>query len=60
MFFIVYMIIYKGLCDIEVFKFGFDYNVGYELGRFILLEELMLLFRCEFLKFIDEEELNNL
>lgn len=32
MFLLVYMIIYKGLFDIEVIKFGFDYNVVYYWG----------------------------
>lgn len=55
----VYMTIYKGLCDTEALKLGFDHNVGHELGRPTSPEELMLLFRRELLKLIDEEELNN-
>lgn len=55
----VYMTIYKGLCDTEALKLGFDHNVGHELGRPTSPEELMLLFRRELLKLIDEVELNN-
>lgn len=50
----VYMTIYKGLCDTEALKLGFDHNVGHELGRPTSPEELMLLFRRELLKLIDE------
>lgn len=50
------MNLYKNVINIEVFKFGFDYNVCYEFGKLMLLEELMFLFRKELFKLMIEEE----